>query len=129
MLALAVVTGGTLMVFLPSEPNIGYAYRYLVNFYVFLYLIVAVGAAYLLSLVTLRIERRFVYAGVIVTGVVSMLWAGSIAAADTGAGTVVERLRLYTEAEETTAEHRYIRLGEFLRNRIPDIEGVDLGLR
>ena len=122
MLALAVVAGGTLMVFLPSEPLIGYAYRYLVNFYVFLYLIVAVGAAYLLWLVTLRIERRFVYAGAIVTGVVSILWAGSIAAADTGAGTLVERLRLYTQAEETTAEHPYIRLGEFLRDRIPDIE-------
>ena len=70
VLALAVVAGGTLMVFLPSEPLMGYAYRYLVNFYVFLYLLVAVGAAYLLSLVTLRIEGRFVYAGVIVTGVV-----------------------------------------------------------
>ena len=80
VLALAVVAGGTLMVFLPSEPLMGYAYRYLVNFYVFLYLLVAAGAAYLLSLVTLRIERRVVYAGAIVTGVASMLWAGSIAA-------------------------------------------------
>ena len=98
------------MVFLPSEPLIGYAYRYLVNFYVFLYLIVAVGAAYLLSLVTLRIERRFIFAGAIVTGVVSMLWAGSIAAADTGAGTLVERLRLYKQAEESdggTSVHTY----------------------
>ena len=126
VLALAVVAGGTLMVFLPAEPLIGYAYRYLVNFYVFLYLIVAVGAAYLLSLVTLRIERRVVYAGAIVTGVVSMLWAGSIAAGDTGAGTVVERLRLYTQAEESTAQHEYIRLGEFLRDRIPDIEELTL---
>ena len=126
VLALAVVAGGTLMVFLPSEPLMGYAYRYLVNFYVFLYLLVAAGAAYLLSLVTLRIERRVVYAGAIVTGVASMLWAGSIAAADTGAGTVVERLRLYTQAEETTAEHQYIRLGEFLRDRIPDIEELTL---
>ena len=126
VLALAVVAGGNLMVFLPSEPLVGYAYRYLVNFYVFLYLIVAVGAAYLLSLVTLRIERRVMYAGAIVTGVVSMLWAGSIAAADTGAGTVVERLRLYTKAEETTAQHGYIRLGEFLRDRIPDIEELTL---
>ena len=126
VLALAVVAGGTLMVFLPSEPLIGYAYRFLVNFYVFLYLIVAVGAAYLLSLVTLRIEKRFVYAGAIVTGVMSILWAGSIAAAGTGAGTVVERLRLYTEAEESTAQHEYIRLGEFLRNRIPDIEELTL---
>ena len=122
VLALAVVAGGTLMVFLPSDPLIGYAYRYLVNFYVFLYLIVAVGAAYLLSLVTPRIERRVVYAGAIVTGVVSMLWAGSIAAADTGAGSLVERLRLYTEAEESTAQHEYIRLGEFLRDRIANIE-------
>ena len=126
VLALAVVAGGTLMVFLPSEPLIGYAYRYLVNFYVFLYLIVAVGVAYLLSLVTLRIERRVVYAGAIVTGVVSMLWAGSIAAGDTAAGTVVERLRLYTQAEESTAQHEYIRLGEFLRVRIPDIEELTL---
>ena len=126
VLALAVVAGGTLMVFLPSEPLIGYAYRYLVNFYVFLYLIVAVGAAYLLSLVTPRIESRVVYAGAIVTGVVSRLWAGSIAAADTGAGTVVERLRLYTQVEETTAEHQYIRLGEFLRDRIPDIDELTL---
>ena len=126
VLALAVVAGGTLMVFLPSEPLMGYAYRYLVNFYVFLYLLVAAGAAYLLSLVTLRIERRVVYAAAIVTGVVTMLWAGSIAAADTGAGSVVERLRLYTQAEETTAQHEYIRLGEFLRDRIPDIEELTL---
>ena len=126
VLALAVVAGGTLMVFLPSEPLMGYAYRYLVNFYIFLYLIVAVGAAYLLSLVTPRIEGRFVYAGAIVMGVVTMLWAGSIAAADTGAGSVVERLRLYTQAEETTAQHEYIRLGEFLRDRIPDIEELTL---
>ena len=122
VLALAVVAGGTLMVFLPSEPLIGYAYRYLVNFYVFLYLIVAVGAAYLLSLVNLRIERRFVYAGAIATVVVSVLWAASITASDTGAGSLVERLRLYRQAEETTAQHEYIRIGEFLRDRIPDIE-------
>ena len=126
VLALSVVAGGTLMVFLPSEPLMGFAYRYLVNFYVFLYLIVAVGAAYLLSLVTLRIESRVVYAGAIVTGVVSMLWAGSIATANTGAGTVVERLRLYTQAEERTAQHEYIRLGEFLRDRIPDIDHLTL---
>ena len=55
-----------------------------------------------------------------------MLWAGSIAAADTGAGTLVERLRLDTEADESTAQHEYIRLGEFLRNRIPDIEELTL---
>ncbi len=126
VLALAVVAGGTLTVFLPSEPLMGYAYRYVVNFYVVLYLIVAVGVAYLLSLVTPRFERRVVYAGAIVTGVVSMLWAGSIAAADTGAGTIVERLRLYTQAQETTAQHEYIRLGEFLRDRIPDIDHLTL---
>ena len=122
VLALAVVAGGTLMVFLPLEPLMGYAYRYLVNFYVFLYLIVAVGAAYLLSLVTLRIDRRFVYAGAIVTGVVSVLWAASITASDTGAGSLVERLRLYTQAEESTAQHEYVRIGEFLRDRIANIE-------
>ena len=122
VLALGVVAGGTLVVFLPSEPIVGYAYRYLVNFYVFLYLLVAAGIAYLLSVATPRIERRVVYAGAIVTGVVAVLWAASIAASDTRAGSVVERLRLYTQAEETTAEHQYIRIGEFLRDRIPDIE-------
>ena len=122
VLALAVVAGGTLVVFLPSAPIVGYAYRYLVNFYVFLYLLVAAGIAYLLSVATPRIERRVVYAGAIVTGVVAVLWAASIAASDTRAGSVVERLRLYTQAEETTAEHEYVRIGEFLRDRIPDIE-------
>ena len=126
VLALAVVAGGTLVVFLPSEPIVGYAYRYLVNFYVFLYLLVAAGIAYLLSVATPRIERRVVYAGAIVTGVVAVLWAASIAASDTRAGSVVERLRLYTQAEETTAEHQYIRIGEFLRERIPDIEELTL---
>ncbi len=126
VLSLAVVAGGTLVVFLPAEPLVGYAYRYLVNFSIFLYLLVAAGAAYLLSVVTPRVERRFVYAGAIVTGVVSMLWAGSIAAANTGTGTVVERLRLYTRAQESTAQHRYIRIGEFLRDRIPDIEELTL---
>ena len=122
VLALAVVAGGTLMVFLPSEPLTGYAYRFLVNYYVFLYLLVAAGAAYLLSVATPRIERGVVYAGAIITSVVAVLWAGSIAAGDTGAGIVVERLRLYTQAEESTAQHEYIRIGEFLRDRIPGSE-------
>ena len=122
VLALAVVAGGTLMVFLPSEPLTGYAYRFLVNYYVFLYLLVAAGAAYLLSVATPRIERGVVYTGAIITSVVAVLWAASIAAGDTGAGIVVERLRLYTQAEESTAQHEYIRIGEFLRDRIPDSE-------
>ena len=126
VLALAVVAGGTLVVFLPSEPIVGYAYRYLINFYVFLYLLVAAGVAYLLSVATPRIERRVVHAGAIVTGVVAVLWVVSIAASDTLAGSVVERLRLYTQAEETTAQHENIRLGEFLRDRIPDIEELTL---
>ena len=126
VLALAVVAGGTLVVFLPSEPIVGYAYRYLVNFYVFLYLLVAAGVAYLLSVATPRIDRRVVHAGAIVTGVVAVLWAASIAASDTLAGSVVERLRLYTRAQESTEQHRYIRIGEFLRDRIPNIEELTL---
>ena len=126
VLALAVVAGGTLVVFLPSEPIVGYAYRYLVDFYVFLYLLVAAGVAYLLSVAVPRVETRVVYARAIVTGVVSILWIASIAVRDTGAVSVVERLRLYTRAQESTAQHHYIRIGEFLRDRIPDIEKLTL---
>ena len=126
VLALAVVARGTLVVFLPSEPIVGYAYRYLVDFYVFLYLLVAAGVAYLLSVAVPRVETRVVYARAIVTGVVSILWIASIAVRDTGAVSVVERLRLYTRAQESTAQHHYIRIGEFLRDRIPDIEKLTL---
>ena len=126
VLALAVVAGGTLVVFLPAEPLVGYAYRFLVNFYVFLYLLVAAAAAFLLSVAVPRVETRVVYARAVVTGVVSILWIASIAARDTGAASVVERLRLYTRAQESTAQHHYIRIGEFLRDRIPDIEELTL---
>ena len=126
VLALAVVAGGTLVVFLPAAPIVGYAYRFLVNFYVFLYLLVAAGAAYLLSVAIPRVERRVVYARAIVTGVVSILWIASIAARDTGAVSLVERLRLYTRTQESTAQHEYVGIGEFLRDRIPDIEELTL---
>ena len=126
VLALALVAGGTLVVFLPSEPIVGYAYRFLVNSYVFLYLLVAAGVAYLLSVAVPRVERRCVYARAIVTGVVSILWMASIVARDTGAESVVQRLRLYTRAQESETQHEYVRIGEFLRDRIPDIEELTL---
>jgi hypothetical protein len=119
------VAVGTLLVFLPSEPLIGYAYRYLVNDYVFLYLVVAVAGCHLLDRLLPKDEPQiFGWTSLLALALIFVCVGRVAANAGERTDGIPARLRLYDRAGESTDQHRYMRLGRFLRERIPETEGM-----
>jgi hypothetical protein len=125
LLALTLVAAGTLVVFLPSEPLIGYAYRYLVNFTISLYFLVAVAACHLLARLLPKGRPQIIGWSCAAVLTCAVVFTGRVAAStQESLGEIPARLRLYERAEESTDRHRYIRMGNFLRERIPDTEDM-----
>lgn len=124
LLPITIACLGTLVLFLPTEPLIGFAFRYLVNFFVFLYLLVAIGISHLLSELIDRRNLHFAHGVSVVLVVGAAFWTSSLALANKEPSQLFAQWNLYKRAEESTTSHLYIRLGEFLRRRIPATEEI-----
>lgn len=120
VLALSIVAAGTLILFIRTEPLIGYAYRYLVNTYVVLYFFIAVAGSRLISSIYLSLRHRV--QAWIPACTVGLFGSCLLLFSECKLGDIPSRLRFYHRAELSTAQHQYVTLGEFLRDRIPRIE-------